>query len=516
MLLSQDILNALKEYGKKIKYDVMLTISKKAHTSTHDLRQFVEAVAGTSDRISVTESDDIALSPLSIQLSANGKDNIQFNGIPGGHEFNSFVLALLHIGGHTLSLDEGIANVVNQITEPLRFEVFVSLSCHNCPDVVQTLNQFAVLNDNIRVETIDGGVNQDRIEKYNIQGVPTVYVNGKPFASGKVEPSTLLEKLIKLSPPKAKSSKSTPLQDMLIIGGGPAGVSAAIYGARKGLNVTLVAQKLGGQVKDTMGIENFISVPYTTGTELSSALRKHMGDYKINLKESVSVDSIKEDNKLHHVTLNTGEVITSKTVIIATGAQWRKLGISGEEKYSGNGVAYCPHCDGPFYKGKDVAVVGGGNSGIEAAIDLAGITKSVTVIEFAPELKADQVLVDKALSLTNVTILKNQASKEVTGDGKKVNGITITDRDSNKEQTLAVEGIFVQIGLIPNSKGFSEYVNTNRFGEIIVDDKCKTNTSGVFACGDVTTTPYKQIIIATGEGAKASLGAFEYLMTFQQ
>lgn len=508
MQLSNEILSALREYAKKLIHPVNLEVAVNADITIID---FVNAVASTSDLIDVKQ--DSTLPKLGIRIASKKTNNIMFNGIPGGHEFNSFVLALLHTGGHPLTLDKGMQDVISRIETPISFEVFVSLSCHNCPDIAQTLSQFAVVNPLIRVEIIDGGVNKQRIEDNDIQGVPTVYANRAMFASGKVEPATLLEKLLALAPAKATSEKMLPTQDVTVIGGGPAGVSAAIYSARKGLNVTLVAQRLGGQVKDTMGIENFISIPYTTGTKLSDALRKHINEYDVNLKEAVSVTSTDAKGKEHVITLNTGEEIETKTVIIATGAQWRKLGVTGEEEYSGRGVAYCPHCDGPFYKGKRVAVIGGGNSGIEAAIDLAGITEHVTVIEFMSELKADQVLVDKARSLANIEILTNQATTEIVGDGKTVTGIKIKNNTSGALGTIPVSGVFVQIGLIPNSKGFGNIVETNSFGEINVDDKCKTSAKGIFACGDVTTTPYKQIIIASGEGAKASLSAFEYLMT---
>lgn len=511
MQLSSDILDAIASYTKDLKHPVSLTLSSQHHEKKDSVQRFANNVVKASDTLRLNQQTSDNLPPLGIELSSPARTGkIIFNGIPGGHEFNSFVLAILHIGGHPLKLDPGIQQLVSTIEEPMHFDVYVSLSCHNCPDVVQTLNQFAILNSNIHVETIDGGVNQARIEENDIQGVPSVYLNGKPFATGKVEPSTLVEKL-KPYLNQSKQSDSLPEQDVTVLGGGPSGVAAAIYAARKGLKVTLVAKRLGGQVKDTQGIENFISVPYTTGSTLSDNLADHLSKYDITLKENVAVDAITKGSPFN-VTLNTGENFASKTVIVATGAQWRKLNIPGEEEYTGSGVAYCPHCDGPFYKGKDVAVIGGGNSGIEAALDLAGIVKSVTVIEFADTLKADDVLVSKAKNTSNITILTNTLSKSVEGNGTNVTGLAIEDRATKETSVLPLSGIFVQIGLLPNSHIMNGVVDINQQGEIIIDDKCRTSVPGIFASGDVTTTPYKQIVIAGGEGAKAALSAFEYLL----
>tara|TARA_B100000749_G_C18446980_1_gene474685 strand:+ start:3075 stop:4616 length:1542 start_codon:yes stop_codon:yes gene_type:complete len=511
MQLSNEIKNTLKTYFSNIHKTVTLIKNTKPHDKKSELDSFLKEVSSLSDKVELIESDN-SLSPMSFEVKSEIASNIIFSGIPGGHEFNSFILAILHAGGHNLTLDSGLKTLVEGIEDTLKFEVFVSLSCHNCPDVVQTLNQIAVLNDNVQVETIDGGLYQERINEYGIQGVPTVYLNGKPFATGKVEPSALVSKITDSFASNVSLNSTTETQDVTVIGGGPAGVAAAIYAARKGFTVTLLAERLGGQVKDTVAIENFISVPSTTGDKLTGNFASHLDDYDITVRENIRVKSV-EYGEPHTLTLSTNEKLKTKTIIISTGAAWRKLGVEGEVEYTGNGVAYCPHCDGPFYKGKDVAVIGGGNSGIEAAIDLAGITKSVTVLEFAGELKADKVLVDKAERTPNISIKTNRATTSVNGDGNKVTSITVKDRQSNNDENIPVDGVFVQIGLLPNSLIFGSPLEKNQFGEIIIDERCRTNIKGVFACGDVTNVPYKQIIIAAGEGAKAALSAFDYIIT---
>ncbi len=517
-MLTPDILKALKGYTAGMSNLVTLVLQTGEHEKRAELLNFLNDFASVSDNISVEERDTegVLRSPLSFMIEVDGEPNgIVFSGIPGGHEFNSMVLAVLHSSGTALKLDDSIQNIIKSVGSELRFEVFVSLSCHNCPDVVQALNQFAVLNEKISTETIDGGLYKELIAERNIQGVPTVFLNGEVFANGKIDTAQLLEKLMDKYPDilenVAANAEQLPLQDVTVVGGGPAGISAAIYAARKGLNVTVIADRVGGQVKDTMGIENLISVPKTTGPELTNALLTHLNDYEVTLKEHLRVDKI-EDGDVKKITLSSGEVIETKTVILATGAKWRELGIPGEKENIGNGVAYCPHCDGPFFKGKDVAVVGGGNSGIEAALDLAGIVKSVTVLEFLPELKADKVLVDQAAKRENITILKNVASREVLADGSKVTGLEYTDRTSEETKVAEVDGIFVQIGLLPNSGFVKDLVELSPYGEIVINEKCETNIEGIYACGDVTTVPYKQIVISMGEGSKAALTAFEYLL----
>ncbi len=516
-MLTDELLTALKSYTANMQQNMTFVLQTGNHEKRQELVDFLASIANVSNKIAFEERDTQGFlrSSMSFMLEADGQDTgIRFSGIPAGHEFNSLVLALLHASGTDIKLDDSIKSILGNINETMNFEVFISLSCHNCPDVVQVLNQFALISPNITSEMIDGGIYPELIKERDIQGVPSVYLNGELFANGKVDASVLIDKLLEHAPNIKQASTDTalPLQDVTIIGGGPAGVSAAIYSARKGLKVTMIAKTFGGQVKDTMGIENLISVPKTTGPELVGSLKEHLNEYDITLKEHLTVESVTDDG-IKTLTLSSGEVITSKALIIATGARWRELGIPGEKENIGNGVAYCPHCDGPFYKGKDIAVVGGGNSGIEAALDLAGIVKSVTVFEFMPDLKADQILVDKAMATDNITIINNAQTSEITAKDGKVNGIEYKDRATNEMKTIALEGVFVQIGLVPNSQFVKDLVNLNPYGEIEIDEKCKTSAEGIFACGDVTTVPYKQIVVSMGEGSKASLGAFEYSLT---
>ena len=515
-MLSQQILNSLKSYTESMQKSVSFVLKTGDHHKREELHAFLADIASISDNIELQERDDKRLrSPVSFLLEANGKDTgIRFSGIPSGHEFNSLILAVLQAAGADLKLDEFIQQRIKKIEQPLRFEVFVSLSCHNCPDLVQTLNRFALLNDKIETEMIDGGLYPDLIEQHDIQGVPSVYLNGTLFASGKVDSATLVDRLTAMFPELTASliRSKLPTQDVTIVGGGPAGVSAAIYSARKGLKVTMVAETFGGQVKDTMSIENLIASPNTTGAEVVSNMTAHLSDYAITRREHVRVDSISTGD-VKTVTLSSGEQIKTKTLIIATGARWRKLGIPGERENVGNGVAYCPHCDGPFFQGKDVAVIGGGNSGIEAALDLAGIVKSVTVFEFMPTLKADEVLVQQAAKQENINILTNVETQKIVASNGKVSGVNYVNRTTKENHQVALNGVFVQIGLQPNSQFAQGVVELTPSGEIIIDNKCHTSQPGIFACGDVTTVPYKQIVVSMGEGAKAALAAFEHLLT---
>lgn len=513
-MLNNELLNAVKSYTASLDKTVTLVLQTGEHPSRAELVAFLQQLTSVSDKLVLVETDAGLRSPITFELSTDGAANgISFSGIPSGHEFNSLILAILQSAGTAIKLDDSLKNIVTNIQQPLHFEVFVSLSCHNCPDVVQALNQFALLNPNISSEMIDGGLFQDLVTSRNIQGVPSVYLNGELFANGKVDTSVLVDKLLAKFPEvlSNQTQEQLPLQDVTVIGGGPAGIAAAIYSARKGLNVTLVADRIGGQVKDTVGIENLISVPKTTGPELTNNMQAHLADYEINIKQHVRVENI-ERGATKLVALSSGETIETRSLIIATGAKWRELGIPGEKEYVGSGVAYCPHCDGPFFKGKDVAVVGGGNSGIEAALDLAGMVKHVTVFEFMPTLKADQVLVDKAKATDNITILTNVQTTEVLATEGKVSGLAYKDRETDELLQQPLDGIFVQIGLVPNSGFLDGLVEKTQYGEVIIDEKCQTSETGIFACGDVTTVPYKQIVIAMGEGAKASLSAFDYLM----
>jgi len=515
-MLTKEIKEALMGYTANMKNNVSFVVQTGEHDKRSELLKFLNDFAKVSDKINVAQRDvpHQLRSPVSFLLEVDGEANgIQFSGIPSGHEFNSLVLAVLHSSGTELKLDDTLKSMISSVREELKFEVYVSLSCHNCPDVVQALNQFATLNPNITTETIDGGVYPALIEKNNIQGVPTVLLNGEVFANGKVDTAQLLDKLLQKYPniSASKAEQALPLQDVTVIGGGPGGVSAAIYAARKGLKVTMIADRFGGQVKDTLAIENLISVPATTGPELVAALQAHMDEYDITMKQHFRVERV-EKGETKSVHLSSGEVIKTRTLIVASGAKWRELGVPGEKENIGNGVAYCPHCDGPFFKGKDVAVVGGGNSGIEAALDLAGMVKSVTVFEFMPELKADSVLLDQVRTRDNISIQKNVAVKQIIAAEGKVTGIEYLNRKTDENHSINLDGVFVQIGLLPNSGFLKGVVELSQYGEVVIDERGRTSEAGIFACGDVTTVPYKQIIIAMGEGAKSSLAAFDYLL----
>lgn len=517
MQLDQAMLDTVRQYFAALSRDITLVLATGEHARRDELKTFLAQIVATSPRLSLIEQADATLiSPVSFKILADGMDTgIIFSGIPGGHEFSSLILAILQAGGSALKLDESIQTLIRAVRQPLAFTTYVSLSCHNCPDVVQTLNQFALLNPAISSEMIDGGLFQEQIAAKNIQGVPAVYLNGEAFANGKIDTARLVEKLLERYPDLASAAapaEALPLQDVVVIGGGPAGSSAAIYAARKGLKVTLIADRIGGQVKDTMDIENLISVPKTTGPELAGKLHTHLAAYPITLRENLRVQSVEKGGATHKVLLNTGETIETRTLIVASGAKWRELGIPGEKENIGNGVAFCPHCDGPFFKDKDIAVIGGGNSGVEAALDLAGIVKSVTVLEFMPELKADKVLVEQLGKRDNIRVITSAAAQAIDTENGKVSSLRYTDRTTDTAQTLALQGIFVQIGLVPNSDFLGDAVERTRFGEIVINAKGETSTPGIFAAGDVTTVPYKQIIVAMGEGAKAALSAFDYLI----
>lgn len=516
-MIDKSLLDAIKSYSERMTRAITFVMGSGDHAKRAELKDFLAQVASTTDKIILADNTDDDLSPMSFKIQTQGADTgIIFSGIPSGHEFTSLILAVLQSGGSELKLDKNIQNIIKNIKQPLKFQTFVSLSCHNCPDVVQSLNQFALLNDNISNEMIDGGVFQDLVNEKNIQGVPAVFLNGKPFANGKIDTAKLIEKLQEQLPglmSGVATGESLPLQDVTVIGGGPAGVSASIYTARKGLKVAMIADRIGGQVKDTQDIENLISVPLTNGNELANNFAKHIKEYAITVKEMVSVKEIGENEDLtYQITLNTGESFATRTVIVATGAKWRKLGVKGEDENIGNGVAFCPHCDGPFFKGKNVAVVGGGNSGVEAALDLAGIVNHVTLIEYGDKLRADQVLVNKAKERANIDIMTSIATQEITAQNGKVNAIVYQDRNTGENKTLELSAVFVQIGLVPNSEVVKHLVETTNVGEIEIDVRCATSRRGIFACGDVTTVPFKQINIAMGEGAKAGLSAFEYLV----
>lgn len=516
-MLDESTKEQVKQYFERIKSPVNIRLFSGVHEKREELIEFLNDIVSLSANITLEHSAD-KNDGLRFSILSEGKPTgIEFSGIPMGHEFTSLILAILQSGGNPIKLEEGILSAVSKLKETLHFETFISLDCHNCPEVVQTLNSFSLVNPSISHNMIDGAMYPDLVKEKNIQGVPAVFLNGKRFLSGKAEASVIFDKLLELySVPESTEENAgitnpSDIYDVTVIGGGPSGVTAAVYSARKGLKTLVIADRLGGQVKDTLGIENIISIPYTTGPELTHVLSEQLDKNQIRKKENVRVLKI-ESGDLKTIHLNTGERILTKTVILSTGAKWRELNVPGEKEFVGKGVAYCPHCDGPFFKDKDVAVVGGGNSGVEAALDLSGIVKSVTLIEFGDRLNADQVLLDKVAKSSNIKTLVKAQTMEIQTNTEKVTGLTYKDRSSEQSETIPLDGVFVQIGLVPNSSFVKDLVATNRFGEILVDEKCKTNVDGIFACGDVTNTPYKQIIIAMGEGAKAAISAFEYLL----
>ena len=515
-MLDTSILQQVTEIFRNLEADYTLQVSYSPQRGeSAQLIEFLNDFATTSSHLKVVK-EEAEGDALDFSLLKNNQDiGIKFRGIPNGHEFTSLLLAVLNADGKGKNMpDEGIASRIRALKGDIHLQTYVSLTCTNCPDVVQTLNIFALLNPGIRHEMIDGALFQAEVDKLGVQAVPSVYADGKLIHVGRGSLGELLDKLEEKYPSsgETESSENTPIHrtfDVLVLGGGPAGSSAAIYSARKGLKVAMVAERIGGQVKETVGIENLISVPYTTGNQLADNLRTHLTHYPIELFENRRIESVSLFGADKQVKVKGGEVFVAPAVIIATGAGWRRLNVEGEAEYIGRGVAFCPHCDGPFYAGKEVAVVGGGNSGIEAAIDLSAICKKVTVIEFMDELKADKVLQDKAHSLPNIEILTSTQTTKVVGNGEKVTALQLKNRQNDEEHTLNLDGVFVQIGLSANSKPFAGDLEMTRIGEIVIDAHCRTNVPGVYAAGDVSSVPYKQIIIAMGEGAKASLSAFE-------
>lgn len=507
MKLDADIRAQLQQYLQLLEGDVVIKVSAGSDSVSRDMLDLLDELTGMSSRITV-ERAELARTP-SFSVNRPGEDTgIVFAGVPLGHEFTSLVLALLQVSGRPPKVDDEVIERIKSIKGEYRFETYVSLSCHNCPDVVQALNVMSVLNPGISHTMIDGAAYKEEVERKEVMAVPTVYLNGEFFESGRMTLDDILNKL-GVSADAAAFANKEPF-DVLVIGGGPAGSSAAIYAARKGIRTGIVADRFGGQVNDTLGIENLISVKHTEGPQLAVALEEHVKEYPVDIMKSVRAEKL-EKKDLIEVTLNNGAVLKSKTVIIATGARWRNLNVPGEEEFKNKGVAYCPHCDGPLFAGKRVAVIGGGNSGIEAAIDLAGIASHVTVLEFLPSLKADSVLQERLFSLPNVTVFTNVQTKEITGTDK-VNGITYIERDSGEEKHIELEGVFVQIGLVPNTEWLDGTLERSRFGEVVIDSRGATSIPGVFAAGDCATTPYKQIIIAMGSGAIAALSAFDYLI----
>ncbi len=514
-MLDAALKGQLKAYLENLRQPIALEASLDDSPRSAEMLDLLEDIAGASDKVTLSRREDARTPSFAITRAAGDAD-VRFAGLPLGHEFTSLVLALLHVGGHPPKFDAEVLDQVRALDGDYRFETYFSQSCQNCPDVVQALNTMAALNPRISHTAIDGAFFQAEVEARQVMAVPTVLLNGEPFGQGRMTLEQILAKLDTGAAARdAEKIKAKDAFDVLVVGGGPAGAASAIYAARKGIRTGLAAERFGGQVLDTMAIENFISVPHTEGPKLAAGLEQHVKDYEVdvmNLQKAVGLVPATQPGGLIEVKLENGASLMSRTVILATGARWRQMNVPGEDDYRNKGVAYCPHCDGPLYKGKRVAVIGGGNSGVEAAIDLAGITAHVTLIEFDAALRADAVLQRKLASLPNVRVITSALTTEVNGDGAKVTGLRYKDRNSDAEHEVELEGIFVQIGLVPNTEWLKDSVALTPRGEIEVDFRGHTSVPGVFAAGDATTTPYKQIVIAMGEGSKAALSAFDYLI----
>ena len=515
-MLDANLKAQLQAYLEKVTQPFEIVASLDNGAKSVELKSLLEEIASLSDKITLRTDGDDARKPSFALNRINGEISLRFAGIPMGHEFTSLVLALLQVGGHPSKLGQEVIEQIANLDGEMNFETYFSLSCQNCPDVVQALNLMAVLNPNIKHVAIDGALFQEEVEQRQVMSVPMVFLNGEMFGQGRMDVEQILAKVdTGSSEREAAKLNEKEAFDVLVIGGGPAGAAASIYSARKGIRTGVAAERFGGQVLDTMSIENFISVTETEGPKLVRAMEEHVREYDIdvmNLQTASRLVPATEQGGLHTVEFESGASLKAKTVILSTGARWREMNVPGEQEYRTRGVAYCPHCDGPLYKGKDVAVIGGGNSGVEAAIDLAGLVKHVTLLEFADTLRADEVLQKKLKSLPNVTVIKSAMTTEVVGDGSKVTGLIYQDRNTEESHTVNLDGIFVQIGLLPNTEWLKDSVALSKHGEIEIDARCATNIPGVFAAGDVTTVPYKQIVIAMGEGSKASLSAFDHII----
>jgi alkyl hydroperoxide reductase subunit F len=515
-MLDSNIQAQLKAYLERLQHPIELIAGLDDRPASAEMRELITEIAALNDKVTARFDGTDARRP-SFQITRQGADmGVRFAAIPMGHEFTSLVLALLQAGGHPPKVEADVIDQIKGLEGDFVFETYMSLTCHNCPDVVQALNLMAVLNPRIKHVAVDGGLFQAEVEERQIMAVPSVFLNGQPFGNGRMEIAEILKKVDTGSAARdaAKLSKKDTF-DVLIVGGGPAGAAAAVYAARKGIKTGIVAERFGGQTLDTLGIENYISVLETQGPKFAAALEAHARAYDVDIMNGQRVAKLEpaaQPGGSISVTLDNGAVLQGRSVILSTGARWKNVNVPGEAEYRNKGVAYCPHCDGPLFKGKKVAVIGGGNSGVEAAIDLAGVVEHVTVVEFADQLKADAVLVNKLKSLPNVEIYTNAQTTEITGDGQKVDGLVFKNRADGSEHRLPLAGVFVQIGLVPNTEFLKGTVELSRYGEIIVDAKGATNVPGVYAAGDATTVPFKQIIIAAGEGAKAALSAFDHLI----
>ncbi|MBF6616814.1 MAG: alkyl hydroperoxide reductase subunit F [Candidimonas sp.] len=513
-MLDATLKTQLNSYMEMLRQPIEIVAYLDDSQKSTELRDLLREIDGMSDKITLSERDDDDQRKPSFSINRSGTDiSVQFAGIPMGHEFTSLVLALLQVGGHPIKLDEAVIEQIRNLDGDYAFETYFSLSCQNCPDVVQALNTMSIINPRIRHVAIDGALYQDEVDARQIMSVPTMFLNGDVFGQGRSSVEEILARLdTGAADRKAQELNAKDPYDVLIVGGGPAGAAAAVYAARKGIRTGVVAERFGGQVLDTMAIENFISVKETDGPKFAAALEQHVQAYDVDIMNLQQATEL-VPGKLTEIKLANGGSLKARTVILATGARWREINVPGERQYRNNGVAYCPHCDGPLFKGKRVAVIGGGNSGVEAAIDLAGLVKHVTLIEYGSALRADAVLQRKLNSMPNVTIITSAQTTEINGDGKKVSSLTYQDRADKEIHTIELEGVFVQIGLVPNTEWLKGgAVALSKHGEIEIDARGQTSVPGVFAAGDCTTVPYKQIVISAGDGAKAALSAFDHLI----
>ncbi len=517
-MLDADMKQQLKTYLGNLREPIELVASLGDDANSAKTRDLLNEIAELHDHVSASfDGDDVRKPSFIIRRASDAGKWVRFAGLPMGHEFTSLVLALLWAGGHPPKVDQEVLDQVAELEGEYDFEMYFSLSCHNCPDVVQALTLMALTNSKINATLIEGGAHKDEVDARNVMAVPAIFLNGEPFANGKMGVEEILAKLDGNA--SARSAAKMAEKDdfeVLVVGGGPAGAAAAIYTARKGFSTGIAAERMGGQVLDTMGIENFISTPYTEGPKLAAQLESHVREYDIdlmNLQKAEKLIPARSPGGLHEVVLENGASLKARSLVLTTGARWRNLGVPGEFEYRSRGVAYCPHCDGPLFKGKSVAVIGGGNSGVEAAIDLANIVEHVTLVEFDSQLRADEALQKKLRSLGNVDILTSAQTTEIRGDGERVTGLVWKHRETGEEQTVDLAGVFVQIGLVPNTEWLKDSgIELSKHGEIVIDDRAATNLPGIFAAGDVTTVPYKQIIVAMGEGSKAALSAFDYII----
>lgn len=516
-MLDANIKQQLKAYMEKLQQPIELVAAYDDGDKSQELRQLLEEIEPMSEKISLRTEESNDVRRPSFAINRIGTDvGVRFAGIPMGHEFTSLVLALLQVGGHPSKASQEVIEQIQQLDGSFEFETYFSLSCQNCPDVVQALNLMSVLNPGVRHTAIDGALFQDEVEKREIMAVPSVYMNGEPWGQGRMTLEEIVSRLDTKSDEKeAEKINQKDTFEVLVIGGGPAGSAAAIYASRKGISTGIAADRFGGQVADTMGIENLISVPYTEGPKLVAAMEQHVKEYDVdimNMQHAEKLIPAAKRGMPHEIRLANGASLKARTVVLSTGARWRPLGVPGEDEYRNKGVAYCPHCDGPLFKGKHVAVIGGGNSGVEAAIDLAGIVGHVTLVEFGGELRADDVLQKKLRSMNNVDIITSGQTTDIVGENGKVNGLNYTDRNTGESHHVTLEGVFIQIGLVPNTEWLKGDIELSQHGEIIINDRNETSIPGVFAAGDATTVPYKQIVISMGEGAKAALSAFDFLI----